>query len=95
VLTESQVLMVVAYEGRLYLLSEHRAAKFERVDTSGFHAMVRWYDRPQGRRVDQNRQRFTTWHWCILFANGRAITCVRAWRQQRRPKGRWRGWRTA
>jgi hypothetical protein len=37
VLTERQVLMVVAYEGRLHLLPEHRPAKFEQVETSGLN----------------------------------------------------------
>ena len=36
-LTERQVLMVVAYKGRLYLLPKHRPAKYERVDTTGLH----------------------------------------------------------
>jgi hypothetical protein len=35
VLGERQVLMVVALKGQLYLLSEHRPAKFERIDHDG------------------------------------------------------------
>ncbi len=31
------VLMVVAYKGQLYLLPEHRPAKFERIDNDGLH----------------------------------------------------------
>jgi hypothetical protein len=37
VITERQVLMVVALDGRLYLLPEPRPAKFERVDTTGLN----------------------------------------------------------
>jgi hypothetical protein len=37
VLGERQVLMVVAIKGQLYLLSEHRPAKFERVDHDGLN----------------------------------------------------------
>jgi hypothetical protein len=33
---ERQVLMVVAINGQLYLLLEHRPAKFERIDHDGF-----------------------------------------------------------
>jgi hypothetical protein len=34
---ERQVLMVVAVDGRLYLLPEPRPAKYERVDITGLH----------------------------------------------------------
>jgi hypothetical protein len=34
---ERQVIMVVAYGRQLYLLPEHRPAKFERVDTTGLN----------------------------------------------------------
>ena len=37
IIGERQVLMVVAYKGQLYLLSEHRPAKFENIDTQGLH----------------------------------------------------------
>jgi hypothetical protein len=37
VLTERQALMVVAIDGRLYLLPEHRPAKFEHVDLQGLN----------------------------------------------------------
>ena len=38
VLTERQVAMVVAIKGvALYLLPEHRPAKFENIDTEGLH----------------------------------------------------------
>ena len=37
VIGERQVLMVVAYKGQLYLLPEHRPAKFERIDNDGLH----------------------------------------------------------
>jgi hypothetical protein len=37
VLTERQVAMVVAYKGQLYLLPEHRPAKFENIDQTGLH----------------------------------------------------------
>jgi hypothetical protein len=37
VLNERQVLMVVALNGQLYLLPEHRPAKFEHVDHDGLH----------------------------------------------------------
>ena len=36
-LTERQVAMVVAYQGQLYLLPEHRPARSERVDNDGLH----------------------------------------------------------
>ena len=31
----ARVLMVVVYKGQLYLLPEHRPAKFERIDNDG------------------------------------------------------------
>ena len=34
---ERQVLMVVAIKGQLYLLPEHRPAKFENIDQDGLH----------------------------------------------------------
>ena len=37
VIGERQVLMVVAYKGRLYILPEHRPAKFENIDQDGLH----------------------------------------------------------
>jgi hypothetical protein len=37
VIGERQVLMVAAIKGQLYLLPEHRPAKFERVDTTGLN----------------------------------------------------------
>ena len=37
VIGERQVLMVVAYKGQLYLLPEHRPARFERIDQDGLH----------------------------------------------------------
>ena len=37
IIGERQVLMVVAYKGQLYLLPEHRPAKFERIDNDGLH----------------------------------------------------------
>ena len=33
----ARVLMVVAHKGQLYLLPEHRPAKFERIDNDGLH----------------------------------------------------------
>jgi hypothetical protein len=35
--TERQCLMVVAVDGRLYLMPEHKPSRFERVDMSGMH----------------------------------------------------------
>ena len=35
IIGERQVLMIVAYKGQLYLLPEHRPAKFERIDHDG------------------------------------------------------------
>ncbi len=37
IIGERQVLMVVAYKGQLYLLPEHRPAKFENIDNDGLH----------------------------------------------------------
>jgi hypothetical protein len=37
VIGERQVLMVVAYKERLYILPEHRPAKFENIDQEGLH----------------------------------------------------------
>jgi hypothetical protein len=37
VIGERQVLMVVAYTGRLYILPEHRPAEFENIDQDGLH----------------------------------------------------------
>jgi hypothetical protein len=37
VVGERQVLMVVAIKGQLYLLPEHRPAKFENIDQDGLH----------------------------------------------------------
>jgi hypothetical protein len=37
VLNERQVFMVVALKGQLYLLHEHRPAKYERIDHEGLH----------------------------------------------------------
>jgi hypothetical protein len=35
IITERRVLMVVAHKGQLYLLPEHKPAKFERIDQTG------------------------------------------------------------
>ena len=35
IIGEYEVLMTVAYKGRLYLSPEHKPAKFERIDTNG------------------------------------------------------------
>ena len=37
VIGERHVLMVVAYKGSLYLLPEHKPAKFENIDAQGLH----------------------------------------------------------
>jgi hypothetical protein len=38
IIGERQVLMVVAYKSSLYLLPEHKPAKFENIDTDGLQA---------------------------------------------------------
>jgi hypothetical protein len=37
IIGERQAAMMVAYKGMLYLLPEHRPARFERVDDEGLH----------------------------------------------------------
>jgi hypothetical protein len=41
IITERQVLMVVvAHQGQLYLLPEHRPAKFEQIDQTGLRQAI-------------------------------------------------------
>jgi hypothetical protein len=37
IIGDRQVAIVVAYKGQLYLLAEHRPAKFEQIDRTGLH----------------------------------------------------------